>query len=206
MYYYSWSSGYPEHGDCAEQRQFLTWAKERYHQKLYQRIEEHVRKGRWGLKEYYKVGICYPYWFGRKEQLIQWLYKWGRDYQICFIDYFQFRRWILDQDRTKTHSRIYRHRSRYSYWDRSRSGEDGFRQIGYLKKEYNQKEQWRIDNGHYRDKSKAGSWRSKPPGKWVKKYCNSKHRQWERRNIHHKRYDALSDYKNKKIYDPWMWS
>lgn len=43
---------------------------------------------------------------------------------------------------------------------------------------------------------------------WVKRHCNKKHRQWERRCIHHERYDKLGSWnrKRKDIFDPWMWN
>jgi len=207
--YISVVSAYPAHGNCLKQRQFLDWAKERYYQKLYIGYEIRKRpvwKGS-SLMTEYRHYTPNTYWQGREESVIQWIYKWGRDYQICFLDYQQFKRWLLDRDNKNTKAREWRRR-RYSWWDNS--GEDSFRQIGYLKKQrshiHKQREEWRKKMGHYKDKAKQGwsqSRRSCP--KWLKRYCNKKHRQRERQHIDCEKYDGLHNITPKNIYDRWMW-
>ena len=68
------------------------------------------------------------------------------------------------------------------------------------------KQIWREYKQISRDKAKHGSWFSGPP-RWMKRMCNKKHRQWERREIHHERYENLGParWKRKDIFDRWLW-
>lgn len=63
----------------------------------------------------------------------------------------------------------------------------------------------------HKDKKKAGlgnSWSGRGCPKWLKRHCNKKHRQWERRCIERGQYDRMGtwNWKRKDIFDPWIWS
>jgi len=84
----------------------------------------------------------------------------------------------------------------------------------HKKKEKSQKEldrqAWREHKQVKRDKAKRQDlhgWRSDGCPKWLKRHCNKKHRQWERRMIEKERYEELgvNYYKRKDIFDPWLW-
>lgn len=71
------------------------------------------------------------------------------------------------------------------------------------------KEAWRQEKGMNKDKAKRQDlhgWRSDGCPVWLKRHCNKKHRQWERRCIEKGKYDKMgSKCKRKDIFDPWMW-
>lgn len=71
------------------------------------------------------------------------------------------------------------------------------------------KEAWRKHKGVDRDKAKRQDlhgYHSDGCPVWLKRHCNKKHRQWERRCIEKGNYERLgAKYKRKDIYDPWMW-
>lgn len=84
----------------------------------------------------------------------------------------------------------------------------------HKKKELSEKQKakkaWREHKHTKRDKAKRQDlhgYLSDGCPKWLKRHCNKKHRQWERRCIHHERYNKLgAKYKRKDFFDPWMWS
>jgi hypothetical protein len=60
----------------------------------------------------------------------------------------------------------------------------------------------------HKDKKKAGlsnSWSGRSCPKWIKRYCNKIHRQWERSCIEREDYDKLHKRDVKRILDPWRW-
>ena len=88
------------------------------------------------------------------------------------------------------------------------------RQTHHRKKQYSEKElsrkAWREEKKLLRDKSKrlgiVGFYSDGVPP-WVKRYCNKKHRQWERQRLVHEKYDELGGprHKRRDIFDPWTW-
>lgn len=94
------------------------------------------------------------------------------------------------------------------YWGRpDRSGGKYIRQPHHQPKVLSDTEQsrrvWRVHKGFTRDHSRRN--RSMYGGR--KKYCkqvaNSSHRAWERECLIQGRYDELTNFKNKAIFDPW---
>lgn len=72
------------------------------------------------------------------------------------------------------------------------------------------KEAWREEKQVKRDKAKRQDlhgYRSDGCPVWLKRHCNKKHRQWEKRMIEREQYDKLGtwNWKRKDIFDPWMW-
>jgi len=185
IYYHRWGF-YPAHGDCPNQRDFLASARDYYHA---------------------KTNLEVTYWFDRKETLINWCYKWGRDYQVLHMSHDQFRRWLLNVDRERTKA-SYWHKVRWDRWSRFKEPSKFVRKP-YIKKKqrsenYLQKQEWRKNKGFAKDKQKKKGWHRSCP-KYIKRYCNKKLRQMERRCIWREEYDKLHSVTPKNLFDPWMW-
>ena len=87
-----------------------------------------------------------------------------------------------------------------------------FRYEGQPKKTLNENQQRKRDGRAHkktrRDKSKTHkSWSNRGAGKEWKRFCNKKHRQWEKRNIERGEWYNCGNrtHKNKRIFDPWIW-
>lgn len=71
------------------------------------------------------------------------------------------------------------------------------------------REAWRQHKQVRRDKAKRQDLHGYlsngcPP--WMKRHCNKRHRQWERRMIESGQYERTGrTYKRKDIFDPWLW-
>ena len=69
---------------------------------------------------------------------------------------------------------------------------------------------WRVEKKILKDKSKrlgiVGIHSDGVPP-WMKRLCNKKHRQWERKSLRKRQYDTFGkpNHKRKDIFDPWMW-
>lgn len=86
---------------------------------------------------------------------------------------------------------------------------------GHAKKVLSEKElnkkSWRESKRVTKDKAKREDlhgYHSDGCPVWMKRLCNKKHRQWERRCIEREAYDQLGQrhHKRKDIFDPWLWS
>lgn len=74
----------------------------------------------------------------------------------------------------------------------------------HAKKEENPKAAWREEKQMSRDKSKA-KWRQHGVPPYLKRHCNKRHRQWEKRLIFNGEDEKLFNKKPKFIYDPWLY-
>lgn len=94
--------------------------------------------------------------------------------------------------------------ARYRY-NRCYDGETTFVQDGSYKKKVLSDDE--IDKRHWKASKRTRQpqyTRSAP--KWIMRYSNKLHRQWERRCIRNEDYDQLgSKWQRRDFFDPWMW-
>lgn len=134
---------------------------------------------------------------------INQLYKEGRDRQVlnCAYDNFldcltgnPYRKRYLYYGSLKTPFR-HKHEEHLDWKEKGKKT---------LSDEKRAKLEWREHKGINLDKSKHG-WRRKGCPKWMKRYSNKLHRQWERETISREDWDNMSDIDIKLYQDKWMW-
>jgi len=86
--WFSQPCSYPAHGDCPAQRAFLDSAIDYFRTKYYNGKRTETYTTKWGWESTREVWLINEYYGSRKEELIDWCYKWGRDYQVLFINIF----------------------------------------------------------------------------------------------------------------------
>lgn len=148
------------------------------------------------------------------EDVIHWLYKLGRDYNVLDMDYAEFKRVMLGQHKDYCYWNGIKYRVRYDrrkyYGSRShycRIEEyrvlKGFTHKGEPKKDNPSKDEWWEHKGFTRSRRRTSGFQRG----WKRslKYFNKrKHRQFERENIKNERYDKFHN-RSWKIEDPWSW-
>lgn len=153
-----------------------------------------------------------PYWgrngapdynsYSQLNQLIQELYDEGKDiYLVLICSFSEFKAALYTGNHLYGQSR---------YYGRPAAKKSSYRrQTHHCKKVISQKEQakidWREKKGFAKDHARRSNGFYGNSKKVCKKLSNHYHRQWERQCLHYEKYDELSDFKNKTIFDPWMY-
>jgi len=159
---------------------------------------------------YRRKTLCWGETYHR-EDVIEWLYKLGRDYNVLCMDYSEFRRVLRKEHNHYTYwsdLHYYRRRrfvGRYTHncaieWYRLLRG---FTYSGQVKKNKPTENDWWTHKGVLKTKRKANwghHWK-----KNLKHFCKRKHRQLEREAIKTERYDRLHRLTYKQAEDPWSW-
>lgn len=183
---------------------FLPHEAENQDEFIYASFELYRRKSIW------LGGIDY------REDVIVWLYKLGRDYQVLFMDFEEYKRVILGQHKDYSYYNGARYHKR---WDRRRyyGGRShycrieeyrvlkGFTYNGQAKKDKPTKKDWWEHKQIVRDRRQdMHGWR-RGWGKDFKHFNKRKHRQLERQAIKKERYDKLHWLTYKQAENPWSW-
>lgn len=153
-------------------------------------------------------------WLGglnHREDVIEWLYKLGRDYNVLFMDYDEFRRVALGQHKNYGWNGVRWKVARRKYYCRWSHYCDpklyrvlkGFTYSGQAKKNNPNKNDWWVHKGIDKDRRKCrwhNSWKRS-----LKQFGKRKHRQLERDAIKNERYDRLHRLTYKRAEDRWSW-
>lgn len=151
--------------------------------------------------------FCYDILFHR-EEVIEWLYKLGRDYNVLNIDYTEFRN-ILREEHNNYWCGRYRNRKgfggKYSHYCEPEYYRvlEGFTYNRQTKKNQPTKNDWWTQKGLLKTRHKV-NWSCRWK-KNLKHFCKRKHRQFERQAIKAERYDELHCRTYKQSEDPWRW-
>ncbi len=161
---------------------------------------------------YRQKTVCKEWGFSsHREDVIEWLYKLGRDYNVLSMDYTEFKL-ILHRSHKHYYSygRAYlkspiRYYGRYSHhcdikWYRVARR---FTYNDQAKKDSPSKKDWWKYKGIIKDRRKTrwhNGWKRD-----LKFFCKRKHRQLERETIKNERYDRLHRLTYKQSEDPWSW-
>lgn len=148
----------------------------------------------------------------RDLELIQWLYKYGRDYRVLSMDYNQFSRTLIGWPHESR--RQYKKRLRKKMRERAQRSSRFWDPLPYRvrnhhvteKKELSSEEQsrraWREEKQFNRDKSRFEGWRRGGSHKtWAKKYSNRA----ERRHVRERLHNDKEILPHRWFNDPWMW-
>lgn len=149
-----------------------------------------------------------------KQETLQWLYKWGRDYQVLSMDFAQFCALIVkDKDglgRWPPRQTYYRYKRRWRYGlpDYFLDFRVRHHHAHVPKKEISENErqrrEWRERKQFRRDKARNGwGWPRRGCGRktWAKRLSNRKERSHVRKCLHHDR-EILP---HLWFVDAWMW-
>jgi len=139
--------------------------------------------------------------------LINFLYREGRMRRILACDYASFVKTLLPKEISFS-TRYFR----YSYLEapfRVKHETVKWKEKG--KKTLSEKKQIKVDWRKHKKVSKdkqnaAWSYSKRGACCWLKRLSNKMHRQWERQQISHEKWDDMSDKDYKYFLDPWMWS
>lgn len=151
-----------------------------------------------------------------KQETLQWIYKWGRDYQVLAMDYDQFCRYIMqDYDwrgnwPPRDPYRKARGRRRYRGWlpdsalDFRVRNHHAHVAPKVLSEEETQYREWREHKQFKRDSAKRG-WsycgRGSSRKTWAKRFSNRKERRHVRQCLH-----AEKEIKPHRLFvDTWLW-
>lgn len=131
------------------------------------------------------------------------LYKEGRDLKVLNCDYVHFVDCVTGNYYKKYPyygylKTEYRHRHE-EHVDWKSKGKKT------LSTERQAKKDWREHRCLDKDKSKHGWRRRRGCPKWIKRYSNKLHRQWEREKINREEWDDMCDMDYKFFLDPWLW-
>ena len=149
-----------------------------------------------------KRSCCYGFYEKPNYQIIDYLYKLGRDYLILNCDYNHFVAVVTGQ-----------YRKKYLYYGYLKTPYRTKHEEGVCWKEKGKKEiseerqanlDWRSKKGIDKDKKKHGS-RKRGCPKWVKRYSNKTLRQWERDCLKKGKWDELGSSDYLYFLDPWLW-
>lgn len=171
-------------------------------------------RGRWKVKGVHE-----------RVEVIRWLYKLGRDYQVLDMDFEQFRLVMLDRHGDYRAGKEYtpwwknyysssRYRMRYNpylyFTPENYRRQRKFKQNGtrYEKKQKDEKKaEWWAKKQFTKDRRRASSRRcgSHCGCKSWKQFTKIKHRRWERDMIRKERYDVFYDKSYKHAEDLWSW-
>lgn len=154
------------------QKEFLQYAKDYYRTQCY--IED------------------YMYWVSCRPEIIHWLYKLGRDYQVLNLDYNQFSIILKLQE---DYHRYYNDDGScqwYSCYWRRKDVSRRFRYTGQSKKNNPTKNDWWVERGISRDRSRHSGWGwRRCSQKYYKKQTARSHRQKEKRALYYEEWDYL---------------
>lgn len=136
-------------------------------------------------------------------QVLSDLYLEGRNtYLVLFCDFHQFRQALLFGNRLYSNYR-------YGYYRPALPRSSYVRQPHHKPKVIDEKTQAKIDwrkkkgfDKDHRRRQRSMYGRRKSVGKEL---SNSYHRAWESQCLAHEKYDELTNFKHKGIFDPWMW-
>lgn len=156
-----------------------------------------------------------------RDDLIEHLYKLGRDLNILPMSFYEFKTILLGQHRNYYNGVAYRYNYHYRGWyyyyrrHRRYGGRNShfcdpkwyrvlvsFTYSGQEKKAIDNS--WREYKKIQKDKGKYEK-RRFPWKKTVKFYSSRGHRRFEKRCIKQERYDDLHSRTYKQIVDPWSW-
>lgn len=176
---------------------------------VYASYQYYRHKSNWYCGEYYGGT-------GHREDVLVWLYKLGRDYNILFMDFEEFKRIMLGKHKdysywngaTRYYRRYNRYRSYYGSHSHYCSIEEyrvlkGFAYNGQAKKDNPTQNDWWDHKGFARSRRRTSGFQRG----WkrdLKHFNKRKHRQLEREAISHEEYYRLHR-DTWKIEDAWSW-
>jgi len=151
---------------------------------------------------------------GPRHDMIHWLYKLGRDYNVLDMDYLEFERVLTDKHKDYHKGRQYKYR-RHRRWIRRWSHNcppelwrvrRGFTNDGVPKKskEETPEKAWRKQKRFAKDKNPARRW-NRGWKKNLKTFGARKHRRLEREALANDNVDRLGANSYKAAEDPWSW-
>jgi len=159
---------------------------------------------------YRRKTVCEDWGFvDHREDIIEWLYKLGRDYNVLNMDYVEFSLVLDDKHKNYRNGSYWKRRIRCYGWHSHFCCPEwykvlrGFTYNGEEKKDNPTKNDWWEHKGLVKDRRKNRwhtGWRRD-----LKFFCRRKHRQLEREAIKNERYDRLHRLTYKQAEDPWSW-
>lgn len=131
------------------------------------------------------------------------LYFEGRTvYQVIDCSFTEFKEALLFGNQLNSSSNYYPFYSR-----KNKEPSKYQKQPHHNKKVYSEtdvrKQEWREKKGFTKDHRRKNRSFYGQCKKIRKFFDNKQHRQWEKQCLHHEKYDELTDFKNKAIFDPW---